>query len=446
MLRTAFFLLVLTMQPWAWCHVLTVTSGYSSIESDSTGNTTAIYAGLAGSPCNGDGISTCNTCTESSGGAVHACSLAAIYPALKITINLKFESAVNAGTKWGVYVDGDGTSGVQTLSETTLSKAYAAGESISYTLTWENFCSNYGSTVNSSCVGYSSALSSGSLFLQKNIYIGIDSDGNSMISDSERKGASVKYHYIEPNTIASTNWCPDQTAAASSTGICQTKVAAGDQKIYVQEWTFGGASYQGPPIDSMAVFAIVPTTTESDVYTDFANGKVAPSLLEIDSTNQQLKKDQVKGLQNDTKYCFVVGAINKAKNLYSVANGGTILTSDVCTTPSEVVGLLEDKHCFISTAAFGSPLAKEVEVFRQFRNEYLLNNKLGVDFVKAYYKYSPPLADVIVQHEGLRILSRIILYPVLIFSYLSLKLGLVITGLIFFGLTGLLLNIKRLAR
>ena len=84
---------------------------------------------------------------------------------------------------------------------------------------------------------------------------------------------------------------------------------------------------------------------------------------------------------------------------------------------------LEDKKCFISTAAFGSDRAAEVVLFRKFRDKVLLKTSPGKWFVKTYYKYSPPLADFIASSEFLRALVRGILYPLWAFAWLSLQIG-----------------------
>lgn len=81
--------------------------------------------------------------------------------------------------------------------------------------------------------------------------------------------------------------------------------------------------------------------------------------------------------------------------------------------------------CFIATAAFGSPLAREVQLLRQFRDRALLTHAPGQLFVAAYYRASPPLAALIRQHQALRIATRGLLWPIV----WGAKLALVSPGL-----------------
>lgn len=74
-------------------------------------------------------------------------------------------------------------------------------------------------------------------------------------------------------------------------------------------------------------------------------------------------------------------------------------------------------ECFIATAAFGSKFDWPVALLREFRNQYLLTNFLGKEFVKLYYQNSPPIATVIAASQPLKILVRVILAPLIAFVY-----------------------------
>jgi Leucine-rich repeat (LRR) protein len=72
--------------------------------------------------------------------------------------------------------------------------------------------------------------------------------------------------------------------------------------------------------------------------------------------------------------------------------------------------------CFIATAAYGTPLAEEIQILREFRDEYLLTNLLGQALVGLYYRVSPQIAEFITDHPGLKPIVRAGLVPAVAMS------------------------------
>ncbi len=77
--------------------------------------------------------------------------------------------------------------------------------------------------------------------------------------------------------------------------------------------------------------------------------------------------------------------------------------------------------CFIATAAYGTPMAGEIQVLREFRDEYMLNIPIGEALVGFYYRVSPPVAEFINQHPGLKPIVRAGLLPVIVMSTIAVN-------------------------
>ncbi|MBI5341861.1 MAG: M6 family metalloprotease domain-containing protein [Deltaproteobacteria bacterium] len=72
--------------------------------------------------------------------------------------------------------------------------------------------------------------------------------------------------------------------------------------------------------------------------------------------------------------------------------------------------------CFLSTAAYGSAMAPEVQTLRRFRDAWLLRAPGGEALVSAYYRVSPPLAAFIAGRPLLRLAARVFLAPAVLLA------------------------------
>ena len=135
------------------------------------------------------------------------------------------------------------------------------------------------------------------------------------------------------------------------------------------------------------------------------------------------------GLSASTQYFYRVRAYNLVgDSAYSNEANATTDAAPLAAAPAASSGGGGGGGCFIATAAYGSYMADEVMVLREFRDKYLLTNSLGREFVGLYYAYSPPIAEVIKGNEFLRTVTRAVLTPVVmgvVYPYRSLAVFIV---------------------
>ena len=77
--------------------------------------------------------------------------------------------------------------------------------------------------------------------------------------------------------------------------------------------------------------------------------------------------------------------------------------------------------CFIATAAYGTPMAEEIGILREFRDKYLLTNPVGEALVEFYYKVSPQIAEFIAEHPSLKPIVRAGLLPAVAMSTMAVN-------------------------
>jgi hypothetical protein len=89
---------------------------------------------------------------------------------------------------------------------------------------------------------------------------------------------------------------------------------------------------------------------------------------------------------------------------------------DLTVKPAEPV-----PPCFIATAAYGTPMAKEIQILHEFRDEYLLTNLVGQALVGLYYRVSPPIAQFITEHPSLKPIVRVGLVPAVVIGTVAVN-------------------------
>jgi len=103
--------------------------------------------------------------------------------------------------------------------------------------------------------------------------------------------------------------------------------------------------------------------------------------------------------------------------------------------------------CFIATAAFGSPMERQVRHLSEFRDRYMLTNAVGKRCVDFYYRHSPSLADHIREHSALKTVVRMVLLPIAGVAYMAVQFGsfpVLLAGFGFFiCLSMIMVNLKR---
>ena len=139
--------------------------------------------------------------------------------------------------------------------------------------------------------------------------------------------------------------------------------------------------------------------TDADFTTANPSDMTPPS----PSTQGSTVTTSISGLHAEKTYYVAVRAFSTcdAPSTASIAS--------TATTQQKFVVL---HGCFVATAAYGTPMAAEIDALRAVRDRALLTNPLGRLAVAGYYALSPPVAGAIASDERLRAGARALLAPV----------------------------------
>jgi hypothetical protein len=416
-------------------------SGVSNV--DDLGTTSmVIYGGTAGpaDTCT-DNDNVCDNCATTTSG-LKACNSARIHPNLRVKFTFKSDKADGR-----IYIVRTGTSGSTTPLALTSDSAstYTKGTTVTVITTWTELCSHI-EGVNADCSTTGTTAGTGAF------WVGVDSDNTGTLETADDYAVvNVKVQqFIGQTTAGADETSIAPTCPNSTYGICFYDLGSGDEKAFIKE--LRSSSFpNGPGLPFRWVRFLYSPTAFTDI-------KASSEHIDLPVSGTDVSPRRIEGLANKQTYYMKMAMVDAAKNVgyYTGYDSDAGTSNDsYCTVddyvggqngvnchvvrPDEVVGVLANQqNCFIATAAYGSPLAPEVETFRKFRNIVLLKTDLGTGFVRFYYEHSPRYARMIAKSETLRSLSRAVLWPLSTFAHLSLDYGVGIATAVFaFGLAAL---------
>ena len=393
---------------------------------DITETQPTIYGGVGGDVTKGtcadkDDTATCNSCYNNLAGddtRFQVCNTNRIYPSLPVTFNFSSDK-VTSGRP--IITDEDGSTKLD-LEGTP--STVAKGATGSVTVLWSELCGE---------AGDSACDTDGEVDLR----IGIDQNDNGELDDTDDDYKVITVHVFKGDTGQSIGG----SDCDADFGICNFDISPGDGKVKVQDLRsdngFPNSTIAIPFINVLFFLSKVGFSDISPASDYFALAVEKEDEDTDDDGTFSLESELITGLENETKYWFKTAVQDAAMNVrYFTPDTSSIdcfttnpINDPPCHSakPGEVLGILaDDVNCFIATAAWGSPMAAQVNTFRKFRNTFLLPYSWGQKFVRTYYKYGPIAARFIAKNDSLRLGARVMLSPLLAFAWVSLKYGVIV--------------------
>lgn len=214
-------------------------------------------------------------------------------------------------------------------------------------------------------------------------------------------------------------------------------ILVSDVPMYVDIKASVGPSYAGGPDENQCGVHIVLAALEDDFEYDANNDGIVDQPTSDDiyySLNVAYHFPNMVINESGIAVNYAKKNLRSEANLYDQSNGSLLTGSDGYVTVQSIdtngsvlrvycdsilsgdntnTSIAVPKLCFVATASYGHD-SGEVGLLCEFRDKCLLTNPLGTAFVKAYYTISPPIADFIAEHEGLKAAVRVALKPLIV--------------------------------
>ncbi|MBI2373583.1 MAG: hypothetical protein HYV07_06245 [Deltaproteobacteria bacterium] len=251
-------------------------------------------------------------------------------------------------------------------------------------------------------------------------------------NDSTRKIVLRVYRAASPfetGSSASASWSFDyDTKRPPAPSI--TSVLPGEKRLEVS-WA---APSDTTDIDAYElVYGVLPP---SDVAPDPSTIDATTLTRSAGSVSKTAVRGSVEGeaIANGQYVAVAVRSIDAYGNVgapSAPAVGRPQEVSDFYELYKQRGGTDDGGFCFIATAAYGSYAHPLVRVLRTYRDVVLATGPIGRVVVRAYYSWSPPIAEMVRHQAALRAIVRVLLVPIALFAILSMLLPpLLLMGLV----------------
>ncbi len=403
-------ILVLVASP-CWAKLISVSGG--SVVEGIGGDSPKVFAGLLqnSSFCTSaevSGTSTCNSCVQMGNlnGSQFACNKAAVHDNTVLSVTLVLTTVPSTTVIVDLTPSSSSTATVITTGVSS-SGTPTAGAEFTVSIPWSSICQVFGS-------GCSSLTSE----KRGTLRVGVAQSGSSTSIDTT---ASVSMSVLLRKPTSASFLTKGSTPFSPQGAYYDFEIYPGDGKVYLEnpvrlqtQPESGGAIYW----KAIRLFA----STSPDIKTGVnpADGKDIP-INDVETVASTLSQGSFPNLENGREYYFTIATVDQTGNAEQFIDSGIGVSQRA--TPSEVVGVLDGKGCFIATAAYGSPWAPQVQVLRDFRDRFLLTNNWGKKFVRFYYQNSPPWAQWLDQNQTAKVVTRAFLWPLVGAAALFLEGG-----------------------
>lgn len=369
-----------------------------------------------------DNTQPCNSCAKLSGIALglSACNSAEIYPNLPFQITLSSDAVDDYGSCSAVIsgrVVGQTTSFAPVTPTTPITPG-RANQNVTATFTWSQLCGAKDST-NSNC----------KKSFNEKFEFSFDRSCNGTLQTGGPQVRIVMRSVVTSPPMTFGCGAVSGPAPAAFEGICNFAVIPGDGKIFIRntegvtansfeaaDLSLAGSDGSTKDPSGMKYSALRMYSSAGSVPSQMT---YADPFTDLAIAGTELSETRVQKLVNGQPYFFVGAMVDQGGNVSFF----TPLANAQQGTPEQVFGLLDNKGCFIATAAYGTPQAKEIKILREFRDVHLAKTAAGRAFIGWYYQNSPDWAATIRDHEMLRGMVRAFLGPLIGMAELSLRYG-----------------------